>query len=540
MLSFLGLNGFEVHQYAWLGIGFLFFCFSILAYFRKKDKLALLSLTLCGASLFIFGALLDPYLNLWDEKFHALVALNTKDNFLFPKLYKEAIVPENNYLNWTSAHIWLHKQPLFIWQIALCFKIFGVSTFTLRIPSIIMATLAIPITHRIVSLLTDSQKGYFSAIAITFSWFLLNLVSGKGEIDHNDVCFFFYITTSLWAWIEYIHSGRQLKWIIIAAIFCGGAVLTKWLTGLLLYFVWSVYLLSEYKFNIKEWKINHFALAILITTILVVPWQIYTFVQFPEMAKVEHEYNFQHLHSPVEEHAHPTTFYLRTLPHIFFGFLSLSSISPIGPKQIITYIILFIGLITLVLSLKKYSHKITLLTTLIFVYLFFSLAKTKMVTYPFIVSLIWFASIGAFIDLIFRKVFVIIKNRKIYTIISGIFLLFSALYMLNIPRLRIFHTNHFYLHQAMKWNATVFTKLQDTLPEKCIVFNVATLDSNLPQLYIEASFYTQHDCYPIIPSQTTLEKLKQQGYSIAVFTQNPLPEEILNDPDIILIHDIYI
>ena len=347
MLSFLGLNGFEVHQYAWLSIGFLFFCFSLLAYFRKKDKLALLSLTLCGASLFIFGALLDPYLNLWDEKYHALVALNTKDNFLFPKLFKEAIVPENNYLHWTSAHVWLHKQPLFIWQIALCFKIFGVSTFTLRIPSIIMATLAIPITYRIVSLLTDSQKGYFSAIAIAFSWFLLNLVSGKGEIDHNDVCFFFYVTASLWAWIEYIHSGRKLKWIIIAAIFCGGAALTKWLTGLLLYFVWGIYLLSEYKFNIKEWKINHFALAILITTTLVVPWQIYTFVQFPEMAKVEHEYNFQHLSTPVEGHAHSTTFYLRTLPHLFFGFLSLSSTSPIGPKQIITYIILFTGLITL-------------------------------------------------------------------------------------------------------------------------------------------------------------------------------------------------
>ena len=258
------------------------------------------------------------------------------------------------------------------------------------------------------------------------------------------------------------------------------------------------------------------------------------------MAKVEHEYNFQHLSSPVEGHAHSTTFYLRTLPHLFFGFLSLSSTSPIGPKQIITYIILFTGLITLVLSLKKNSHKITLLTTLIFVYLFFSLAKTKMVTYPFIVSVIWFASIGAFIDLIFRKVLVIIKNRKIYTIIGGIFLLFSALYMLNIPRLRIFHTNHFYLHQAMKWNATVFTKLQDSLPEKCIVFNVATLDSNLTHLYIEASFYTQCDCYPMIPSQATLEKLKQQGYSIAIFTQNPLPEEILNDPDIILIHDKYI
>lgn len=537
MLSFLGLNGFEVHQYAWLSIGFLFFCFSLLAYFRKKDKLALLSLTLCGASLFIFGALLDPYLNLWDERFHALVALNSQDNLLLPRLFKDAVVPENNYLEWGSAHIWLHKQPLFTWYIALSFKTLGVSTFTLRVPSVIMATLAIPLCYRMISLLTDKQKGYFSAIALTFSWFLLNLVSGKGEVDHNDVCFFFHVTASLWAWMEYLRSGRKWKWILLAALLSGCAILTKWLAGLLLYFVWGIYLLSEYKFNLKEWKINHYLVALLLTIAIALPWQIYTLTHFPEVAKAEHEYNILHLSQPIEEHEHPFYFYLHKLPYTFFGFSNLSSAFSIAVKQIITYIILFSGLITLVFSLKKMSHKITLLSTLIFVYLFFSLAQTKMVAYPFIVSVIWFASIGAFLDLIFRKILTLIRNQKIYNLLGAGILIFSAIYMINFPRIQTFHSKYYYLHQSSVLNVKTFTKLQETLPEKTIIFNVKGKDSHLN---IECCFFSQCDSYTIIPPQTTVEKLKKEGYHIACFTQGGLPDYLLNDSDIILIHDKYI
>lgn len=534
MLNSLGLTGFEIHQYAWLGTGLLFFCFSLFAYFRKKDNLALLSLTLCGASLFIFAALLDPYLNLWDERFHALVALNSQDNLLLPRLFKDAVVPENNYLEWGSAHIWLHKQPLFTWYIALSFKTLGVSTFTLRVPSVIMATLAIPLCYRMISLLTDKQKGYFSAIALTFSWFLLNLVSGKGEVDHNDVCFFFHVTASLWAWMEYLRSGRKWKWILLAALLSGCAILTKWLAGLLLYFVWGIYLLSEYKFNLKEWKINHYLVALLLTIAIALPWQIYTLTHFPEVAKAEHEYNILHLSQPIEEHEHPFYFYLHTLPYTFFGYTSFSPTSTIGFKQIITYIILLVGLITLVFSLKKRSHKITLLSTLIFVYLFFSLAQTKMVAYPFIVSIIWFASIGAFLDLIFRKVLTLIRNQKIYNLLGAGILLFSAIYMINFPRIQLFHSKHYYLHQSSVLNVKTFTKLQETLPEKTIIFNVKGKDSHLN---IECCFFSQRDSYTIIPPQATVEKLKKEGYHIACFTQGALPDYLLNDSEIILIHD---
>ena len=45
-----------------------------------------------------------------------------------PMLIKNPLFPYH-YGDWWNCHIWVHKQPLFLWQMALSMKIFGVSTF---------------------------------------------------------------------------------------------------------------------------------------------------------------------------------------------------------------------------------------------------------------------------------------------------------------------------------------------------------------------------------------------------------------------------
>src|SRR4051812_1318969 len=92
-------------------------------------------LTVLGLALRCYMAGLDPFLHEWDECFHALVARNMMDHPLVPMLRKGQLLPYD-YQQWVGNTVWLHKQPLFLWQMALSMKLFGVSEFALRLPSI--------------------------------------------------------------------------------------------------------------------------------------------------------------------------------------------------------------------------------------------------------------------------------------------------------------------------------------------------------------------------------------------------------------------
>src|SRR5690606_28721971 len=93
----------------------------------------------------------------WDERFHALVARNMMDEPFRPMLKTSALLPHEDYTAWCCNHIWLHKQPLFMWQMALSMKVFGVSEPALRLPSVIMGALMILLLYRITVLVTGNK-----------------------------------------------------------------------------------------------------------------------------------------------------------------------------------------------------------------------------------------------------------------------------------------------------------------------------------------------------------------------------------------------
>src|SRR5687768_6910766 len=104
-------------QYILLGAGLLFIAGSLVLY-PRHPKYALSSLLAGTFILRVFMAQLDPFLNLWDERYHALVAKNMMLEPFKPMLYANPVLPYS-FDSWTNNHIWLHKQPLFLWQIAL-------------------------------------------------------------------------------------------------------------------------------------------------------------------------------------------------------------------------------------------------------------------------------------------------------------------------------------------------------------------------------------------------------------------------------------
>ena len=76
-----------------------------------------------------------------------------------------------SYKIWLGNHIWLHKQPWFLWQIALFFKLFGVNVFVLRLPSMLMFSGLLLLIYRIGSIVNSKSTGFYAALLFAGSHF---------------------------------------------------------------------------------------------------------------------------------------------------------------------------------------------------------------------------------------------------------------------------------------------------------------------------------------------------------------------------------
>lgn len=200
---------FSEIQLLFLLTGLFLVATSIIFHLKNKYTWAVLLLFLGALSIHFFAGLLDPFLNLWDERIHALVAKHLVNDPLYPVLYADPVV-DIPYDRWDRFHIWLHKQPLFLWQIAISFKIFGYSELALRLPNIILSSILTLLAYRVGKLLISSRMGYYTAFLTSTSFYIIQLVSGQEGMDHNDMSFTFYVSASIWAWVEYVYSENKM------------------------------------------------------------------------------------------------------------------------------------------------------------------------------------------------------------------------------------------------------------------------------------------------------------------------------------------
>ncbi len=258
VLLFLGYGG------AWL------------AYQRSWIRMTLLLIILTGLGLRIFCSL-DPMLHPWDERYHALVAKNMMTDPFAPKLYSEPLL-DYDYKNWTANEIWLHKQPLPLWTMALSMKIFGVSTFTLRLPSVLLSTFTIFLTFWMGRFLSRSERvGLVAAFLLSVNGLVIELASGRVSTDHVDTFFLFFITLSLFFILLNVKKTEK-KWLLLSGVSCGLAILTKWLPGLI---VFPLYLVINFKNKKIPQLFTEMLLMGAVTLVVAVPWQLYARSMFP-------------------------------------------------------------------------------------------------------------------------------------------------------------------------------------------------------------------------------------------------------------------
>lgn len=495
-------------------LAFITIILSIRAYV-KNDRKAVWILVIGVFLLRLAVAMMDPFLHDWDEKFHALVAKNMM-TYPFQPMLRVHPVLAYDYTAWCCNHIWLHKQPLFMWQMAMSMQIFGVNEVAIRIPSALLSAAMVWCIYRIALIWTGQfNTAYLAALLSGFSWFQIELVSGALSLDHNDIVFTAYVTGSIWAFFEYSQTSSK-RWAIAIGLLVGCAILVKWLTALLVFGGWGLWLLLQKvkRANRKNWR--HMLLAAGVATVIALPWQLYILWTFPKESAYEYGYNMQHITEKLGAFVDEDwTFYFRQwrwqygnwlLPFMGLGLLQL-----IGRSRI------------------KSPLTIPILAMAAVVYAFFSfVVQTRMPAFVYIICAVPLSitALGANRILQFLDRLSLGKRWLHVPLI-----LVLGVYALRPQEILASRNPADPERQAKIDNTNIFKNFHQ-LPEDYLVFNCKSYED------IDMRFYTPYNAHSWCPSAKDLDSLLALGYKIAVFQAHrgkKLPDYMENHPGVLFI-----
>ena len=472
--------------------------------YKKQVRIALVFLLLVAITIRIFAALLDPFFNLWDEQYHALVAKSMMQNPFKPMLYTNPILPYDS-ANWTCNHIWLHKQPLFLWQIALSFKAFGISPFTFRLPGIIMMAVLTYFVYDSANCLFNKRVAFYSALLVSFSNYQLLLLAGSITTDQNDIAFMFYITASFWAYFRYLKQNKR-KWAIFTGIFSGMAVLNKWLPGLMIFEIWFAYAIFSKQFSRKS--IFDFLLAVFVAFVIFVPWQIYILNAFPAESHFEYALNHAHFTDVIEGHGGSFWYHFQAIEDLY---------------GVVFRALIPLSLIVSYFTIKNKNLYISILLLIISVYLFYSIARTKMPAFTFILSPIIFILVANTLVSSFGKLENVLKyNRRITKAMLTGCVVVLLLLTLNIEKIQAYHTSwkpffKWWRNERLNPCKLVENISYQKLGKNTVVFNTKINENIVIMLLSECTAYS------FIPSQEQINEIKNSKYNIIILDDGHLP-----------------
>lgn len=512
------INSFSNQQLVIFGSGLLLIIASVILFFMlSRRRTAIVLLVSGGLLIKLFMVQIDPYVNMWDEQFHTLVAKNMMQEPLKPMLYSEPVL-DYDYKSWVSNHVWLHKQPLFLWQMALSMKIFGVSAPAARLPSALLAALMILLIYLTGRRWFNETAAFAAAVLFATGNYINGLVAGIYHTDHNDVAFIFYVSASLWAWSEY-HFSRRRIWLIAIGALAGGAILNKWLTGFFVYLVWGVALLSDSDARKKLRAWADIAISVGIALIISIPWQVYTFIRFPAEAKWESHYNALHLHEAVEGHSGDFWYHINQIP-ILYG-------------QYMNWLIVIAVLVFAIRS-RNAPLRNALLVSCLFVYSFFGLAATKMPAFTLMLALPVYLLLGYVFSLVQHAFGRFKMPSWIPAAALSALLLLTAAHVFNHRKVLNKHglivgDNHHY-REIRTTDHEIFRNLHRQMPPgKFVLFNCRQNE------HVQIMFETDYIAYDRQVQNHEIEIVQSSGYEVAVFNDYKLPDYITSDSSIFII-----
>jgi hypothetical protein len=508
---------FTIYNQIILVLSFLILLLSLVHFEFYNNSKSFILLLIGGAGIKLFMILLTPYLFAWDEAFHGLVAKHLSENPLKPLLYKNHII-KHDYKNWWESSIWLHKQPWFLWQMALSIKLLDATYFAVRLPSLIYTIASIFFIYDIGKNIANKRIGFYAAFFYCLNYYMNEQLSGAMATDHNDVVFITLIYATFWSFTKYL-INRKLKYVLLIGLFCGLAILTKWLVGLLIFFIWGVYILFETKGKLKLNSFFDFMKSLLLAIFIAAPWQIYILLKFPEESRFEYAFSSKHLHEVIEGHSGSNYFYIDGLS-IQYGYLSI--------------LFCLMGIVLLHKYISRKNLYYALIITLVFVYLFFTYAATKLHGFTLIVSFFIFLGFGAIINELHSFLGALFKQSG--KIILVLIVLTFGFLSFNIEAIQERHTNWKLVEKSLfsMYRESEFKEICDYINQNVKDTNLVIFNCDFPS-NISLMFETNNIGYDRMPNESDIQIIKNKGYKIAIINKGILSSEIENNKDYTII-----
>lgn len=224
------------------------------------------------------------------------------DEINFAESSREMIVSNNFFQVMVNFEPFHEKPPLYFWLQVISMKIFGISSFSARLPNAVLSIIFPVILFNIGSRLKNKTFGWIWAL-IFLSGFLPNLYFRTGIIDPY---FNLFIFLSIYFFYLSI-THNKIKNIFFSGLFSGLAILAKGPVGLLLVLLpCSIYFLTSRK------KISLKNILIFIFTVIIVssPWYIIELINKGPWFLIEFiQYQIELFSKPVAGHQQPVFYH---------------------------------------------------------------------------------------------------------------------------------------------------------------------------------------------------------------------------------------
>ncbi len=477
------------------------FVFACAFYFFYKNKYAnSLFFNILGGFILRGWCASDKFLHIWDERYHALVAKNLMRHPFRPTLYDNPIFPYD-FKAWGDSHIWLCKQPLPLWAMAGSMKIFGVNEIALRLPSLIIGSLAIVLTFFIVRQLFNTKVAFWASFFHAIHGLTIEANAGRDAGDHIATFFTFFVELGVLMAVFSNKKEQKHLFSILTGVCMGLAFLCKWQPSLLILPIWMV-AQSDIRTVFRN------ILPLIIAAFLVAaPWQYYIFQNFPTETKWIYSAMIEPISQAIQGHSGAWWFYIEQV-RITFG-------------EIIYIPILWL---TIVFFQKIKNEHIRILTVwLFFPFIIYSMMATKRQSYLLDFAPAFFILTALFVQFLYD-----IKEKKSispFILQMFIVLLFALPIRYTFERVKPFEKK---TDEIGKTRVLKKWQKQWVNAEKTVVFNTISP--------IEAMFYNPiAAAYIFIPTTEQVNELTAKGYKIAIVRTQNIPIELLNRKDILFL-----
>ncbi len=176
------------------------------------------------------------------------------------------MLQSGNYLEPTClGRPYLDKPPLIFWLGAISFKLFGISNFAYKLPSLLFAILAVYSTYRFTLLFYDKLSARTAAVMLSISQAMFIATNDV----RTDTLLMGAVIFSIWQWAAFFDASKT-KYVIGAGIGLGLALLAKGPVGLIAVgFAIVPHLVWKKKWRLVfDWRL---LLAILIVAVMLWP-----------------------------------------------------------------------------------------------------------------------------------------------------------------------------------------------------------------------------------------------------------------------------